>query len=83
MLTADVSEHSIGSIFIGRSMKYDRCWDVWGYLYRTGLMYITYSSILVTYIHLLTWKNVDPNYVHIFYRVQLYLELECLYDYVF
>jgi len=29
VLTADVSEHSIGSIFINRSMKYDRCWDVW------------------------------------------------------
>jgi len=28
MLIADVSKHSIGSIFIGRSMKYDRVWDV-------------------------------------------------------
>jgi hypothetical protein len=30
MLIADVSEHSIGSFFKGRSMKYDRGWDVWG-----------------------------------------------------
>jgi len=30
-----------------------------------NLMYITYSSILATYIHLSTWENVDPNYVHI------------------
>jgi len=29
VLIADVSEHSIGSIFIGRSMKYDKGWDVW------------------------------------------------------
>jgi hypothetical protein len=36
VLIADVSEHSIGSIFKGRSMKYDRGWDVWGYLYWTG-----------------------------------------------
>jgi len=28
VLKADVSEHSISSIFIGRSMKYDRGWDV-------------------------------------------------------
>jgi hypothetical protein len=28
VLIADVSEHSIGSIFKGRSMKYDRGWDV-------------------------------------------------------
>ena len=41
------------------------------------------SSILATYIHILTWENVDPNYVYIPYRVQLYLELERLYDYVF
>jgi hypothetical protein len=30
VLIADVSEHSIGSIFKGRSTKYDRDWDVWG-----------------------------------------------------
>jgi hypothetical protein len=29
MLIADVSEHSIGSIFKGRSMNFDRGWDVW------------------------------------------------------
>ena len=29
VLKADVSEHFIGSIFIGRSMKYDRGWSVW------------------------------------------------------
>jgi len=28
VLIADVSEHSIGSIFISRSMKYDRGWDM-------------------------------------------------------
>jgi hypothetical protein len=36
VLIADVSEHSIGSIFKGRSMKYDWVWDVWGNIYRTG-----------------------------------------------
>jgi hypothetical protein len=30
VLTADVSEHCIGSIFKGRSMKYDGVWDLWG-----------------------------------------------------
>jgi hypothetical protein len=30
VLIADVLEHSIGSIFIGSLMKYDRGWDVWG-----------------------------------------------------
>jgi hypothetical protein len=30
VLIADVSEHSIGSIFKGSLMKYDRGWDVWG-----------------------------------------------------
>jgi hypothetical protein len=30
VLIADVSEPSIGSIFIGRSMQYDSGWDVWG-----------------------------------------------------
>jgi hypothetical protein len=30
VLIADVSEHSIGSIFKGRSMKNGRGWDVWG-----------------------------------------------------
>jgi hypothetical protein len=29
VLKADVSEHSISSIFIGRSMKYDRGLSVW------------------------------------------------------
>jgi len=29
VLKADVSEHFIGSIFIGRSMKYDRGWSMW------------------------------------------------------
>jgi hypothetical protein len=36
VLTADVSEHTIGSIFKGRSMKYDRGWDVWGIYTRPG-----------------------------------------------
>ena len=37
----------------------------------------------ISYICTLTWKNVDPNYMHIYYRVQQYFELDCLYDYVF
>jgi hypothetical protein len=38
----------------------------------------------ISYLHTYTiWKNVEPNYVHTFYRVQLYIELECLYDYTF
>jgi hypothetical protein len=34
---ADVSEHCIGSVFIGRSMKYDRGWDVWDIYTGPGL----------------------------------------------
>jgi hypothetical protein len=30
VLIADISEHHIGSIFKGRSMKYDGVWDLWG-----------------------------------------------------
>jgi hypothetical protein len=30
LLIADVSEPSIGSIFLGSSMQYDSGWDVWG-----------------------------------------------------
>jgi len=29
VLKAEFSEHSIGSIFIGRLMKYDRGWGLW------------------------------------------------------
>ena len=37
----------------------------------------------ISYIRIRTWKNVNPNYVHIYYRVQQYLELDRLYGYVF
>jgi len=37
----------------------------------------------INYIRIPTWKNVDPNYVHIYYRVQQYLELDCLFIYFF
>jgi hypothetical protein len=30
VVIADVSEHSISSIFKGSTMKYDRGWEVWG-----------------------------------------------------
>jgi len=45
--------------------------------------YITYSSVIVTYVHIPTHKNFDPNSVHICYWVQLYLKIVCSHDYMF
>jgi hypothetical protein len=38
------------------------------YVYRVPYnLMCNYSSIIVTYVHIPTHKNVDPNYVRIFY----------------
>jgi hypothetical protein len=68
VLIADVSEPSIGSIFIGRSMQYDRGWDVWGIYTRKTPKKKHINYICSLNQHIFSWSQLHVSTIYVYHQ---------------